>query len=50
MRLSRSLLLLSCLSLPRSCGRRAPLYSLALYAYADDIGAWFGNKVQEAAD
>lgn len=23
---------------------------LALYAYADDIGAWFGNKVQEAAD
>lgn len=25
-------------------------FGLALYAYADDIGAWFGNKVQEAAD
>ena len=23
-------------------------YGLALYAYADDIGAWFGNMVQEA--
>jgi hypothetical protein len=25
-------------------------FGLALYAYADDIGAWFGNKVQEAAN
>ena len=25
-------------------------FGLVLYAYADDIGAWFGNKVQEAAD
>ena len=25
-------------------------FGLALYAYADDIGAWFGDKVQEAAD
>lgn len=25
-------------------------FGLALYAYADDISAWFGNKVQEAAD
>ena len=23
-------------------------FGLALYAYADDIGAWFGNMVQEA--
>ena len=23
-------------------------FGLALYAYADDIGAWFGNLVQEA--
>lgn len=25
-------------------------FGLALYAYADEIGAWFGDKVQEAAD
>ncbi len=25
-------------------------FGLALYAYADDISAWFGDKVQEAAD
>ncbi len=25
-------------------------FGLALYAYADDISAWFGSKVQEAAD
>jgi lipopolysaccharide export LptBFGC system permease protein LptF len=25
-------------------------FGLVLYAYADDIGAWFGSKVQEAAD
>ena len=25
-------------------------FGLVLYAYADDISAWFGNKVQEAAD
>lgn len=25
-------------------------FGLALHAYADDISAWFGNKVQEAAD
>lgn len=25
-------------------------FGIALYAYADDIGAWFGSKVQEAAD
>lgn len=23
-------------------------FGLVLYAYADDIGAWFGNLVQEA--
>lgn len=23
-------------------------FGLTLYAYADDIGAWFGNLVQEA--
>lgn len=25
-------------------------FGCALYYYADDIGAWFGSKVQEAAD
>ena len=23
-------------------------FGIALYSYADDIGAWFGNMVQEA--
>lgn len=25
-------------------------FGLALFAYADDISEWFGNKVQEATD
>ncbi len=25
-------------------------FGCVLYYYADDIGAWFGSKVQEAAD
>lgn len=25
-------------------------FGCVLYRYADDIGAWFGSKVQEAAD